>query len=276
MQRILVLSSYVAHGAVGLQAAVPPLQRPGRDVIALPTTLLSNHPGHPNCAGDPVSTEKLAAMMAALDANGWLTHIDAILTGYLPTAAHAEWAGKTVERLRSRCPRLIYVCDPGLGDDPGGLYVSATAAETVRDRLMPIADLITPNRFELAWLSGVAVDSSKSAIAAARRLATQNIAATSIPDRKAVLANLFVTPATIWTSTVARVPGVPHGTGDLFAGLLLASLLDDSSEDAALAYAVGGVAHAVSRSINSLDLELAGQRWTADAVAPADVEVWHA
>ncbi|SNS97705.1 hypothetical protein [Antarctobacter heliothermus] len=88
MARVLILSSWVAHGHVGLCAGVPALQALGHTVTQLPTVMLSNHPGWPQVAGAPVPPECLYEMMAALAANGWLTEQDALLVGYLPTPAH--------------------------------------------------------------------------------------------------------------------------------------------------------------------------------------------
>lgn len=274
MHRVLALSSYVARGAVGLQASLPPLRQLGIDVIGLPTILLSNHPGHARFAGAAVEPELLADMIEALEANGWLCDVDAVLTGYLPTAAHAAFAREMVERVRKQSPGATYLCDPVIGDDPDGLYISHAAAEAVRDRLVPVADVITPNRFELAWLSSHDVTGPESAVAAARAITRARVAATSIADGANRIANLFVTPSATWVCRSERLPEVPHGTGDLFAGLLLASLIDGASGDAALAYATGGVAQAARHSQGAQVLAMSGLRRTADTIVPVDVTAW--
>ena len=274
MRRVLALSSYVARGAVGLQASLPPLRQLGIDVIGLPTILLSNHPGHARFAGAAVAPDLLADMIEALEANGWLCDVDAVLTGYLPTAAHAALAREMVERVRKQSPCATYLCDPVLGDDPDGLYIARAAAEAVRDQLVPIADVITPNRFELAWLSGRDVTGPESAFAAARALTDARVAATSIADGPDRLANLFVTPSATWVCRSERLADVPHGTGDLFAGLLLASLTSGATDNAALACATGGVAFAVQRSQGAQDLAMSGLTWTADEIIPHDVIKW--
>lgn len=270
MQRVLVISSFVAHGAVGLQATLPPLLRPRRDVIALPTVVLSNHPGHPQFAGDAIAPELLKAMIAALDANGWLRDIDAVLSGYLPTPQHVEIAANMVEHLRQTKPDITYLCDPVLGDEPKGLYIREDAAAALCKRLIPLADIVTPNTFELAYLTGVAVSSVSSAAEACRKLGAPRTAVTSLRETQNEFINIFVTPSATWAASVVARPNAPHGTGDLFAGLLLAALLDGATDDTALAHAVGGVDMAIARSFQSPDLDLAGLRWTADAVTPAD------
>ncbi len=274
MRRVLALSSYVAHGAVGLQASLPPLRQLGVDVIGLPSILLSNHPGHSRSTGAAVAPELLADMIDAMDANGWLGAVDAVLTGYLPTAEHAVLAAAMVARIRKQSPGATYLCDPVLGDDPDGLYIPRTAAEAVREKLVPAADVITPNRFELAWLSGQDVIGPESAVAAARALTGAHVAATSIVDGPDRLANLLIAPAATWVCSSERLPDVPHGTGDLFAGLLLASLIDGASGDTALAYATGGVAQAVLHSQGAQDLAISGLIWTTCTIVPANVTAW--
>ena len=98
MRRVLVMSSFVAHGTVGLQATLPAFAGPQFDVIAIPTIVLSNHPGHKACAGSAIPPSTLSDMADALDANGWLAGLDAIFTGYLPSADHVDPGGGRVAR----------------------------------------------------------------------------------------------------------------------------------------------------------------------------------
>ncbi len=102
MARILALSSHVAFGSVGLAVIVPALQWLGHEVIVIPTVLLSNHPGYARFAGDPVLPGQIAAMVDALEANGWLADTAAVITGYLPSPAHV---GEAQVRGRAPAPR---------------------------------------------------------------------------------------------------------------------------------------------------------------------------
>ncbi|MEW5965372.1 MAG: bifunctional hydroxymethylpyrimidine kinase/phosphomethylpyrimidine kinase, partial [Pseudomonadota bacterium] len=171
MARVLAISSFVASGHVGLSAAWPVLSAMGHETIALPTRVLSNHPAHPHSSAHDIPPAALAAMLDALDANGRLAGIDLVLTGYLPLAAYCEVALAAISRIRRQSPAAQVLVDPILGDDPGGLYIAADAAAAIRDSLLPEADIATPNRFELAWLSGQAVCDVAAAIPAARPLA---------------------------------------------------------------------------------------------------------
>jgi pyridoxine kinase len=271
MRRILVISSHVAYGTVGLAAMVAPLHQAGLEVTMLATIVLSNHPGHQRFAGKVLEPALLQNMTAALDANGWLGTFDAILSGYLPSTGHVAWVQAVVARLRELNPDAVYVCDPILGDDPHGLYIDADAANAVRERLVAAADVLTPNRFELAWLSGIDVQSVNDAVSAARVLALPKLAATSIPSGPAELANVLVAEERVFVAKVEKLDHVPHGTGDLFAGLFTAGLLNGEPDSAALARAAGGVKHALDLSRGSDHLLLSLMVWT-DGIEPVPVE----
>ena len=151
------MSSWTVVGDVGLSIAAPVLQALGHDVTQLrrsfsPITL----DGRGTPAG-PVPPEQLLAMIDAIDANGWLQGHDALLTGYMPTVQHVTLARDLVTRLRRGVAPPLVVVDPILGDDPGGLYLDKPVAYAIRDELVPLADVLTPNRFELAWLTGRSV-----------------------------------------------------------------------------------------------------------------------
>ena len=256
MRRVLVISSYVAKGTVGLQATLPALTAVVFVPIAVPTIVLSNHPGFKACAGAQIAPETLEQMIDALDANGWLGELDAVMTGYLPSAAHVAFAERTVKRVRSRSDRALYLADPVLGDDPEGLYVGSDVAAAVRDRLLPLADIITPNRFELEWLSMMPVNDGQTAITAASALPVPVAVATSIPDGAARLSNILVTPDGTRTECVDRLEHAPHGTGDYFAGAFLAQILNGASGSEALAAATERTAHLLAASGNGDDLAI--------------------
>jgi pyridoxine kinase len=257
LARILALSSQVVRGSVGLSAIVPALRHLGHDVWPMPTIVLSNHPGHPHAAGVQTPPDRMAAMADALERNGWLGEIDAIMTGYMPTAAHVQAAAAIVTRVRQTQP-VYYLCDPVLGDDPKGLYIAKDAAAAIRDQLLPLADLITPNRFELSWLSGVEVQTADDAMRAARVLQARQTVATSIVAAGNTLANVWVTRSTVDSATVPRRSQVPNGTGDLLSAWLLACHLNGADHRTALREATSGVAAAIDASQGRDELNLTG------------------
>lgn len=248
MARILAISSQVARGHVGLSIAVPAMQALGHEVIALPTILLSNHPGHPHKAGIIIDPDILGRMFDALRQNGWLTGIDAILTGYLPTAAHAAFARLVVTELRAICPvRPVYLCDPVMGDDPKGLYIDPHAAEAIAGNLVSLADILTPNRFELSYLTGQDIRTPANifdGLSATRDAHAPVVVATSIPvpgSNGTKAANVLTSPGLQALTEVPLRPHAPHGTGDLFSALFLSAHLAGKPLDQTLAFATAGV-----------------------------------
>jgi pyridoxine kinase len=248
MSRILMISSYVARDPVGLTASAPPLQANGVEVTGLPTVVLSNHPIRAHIAGLRLDPALLDAMVSALADNGWLATFDAVFSGYLPSRAHVEVVASTVTRMRALKPEMLFVCDPIFGDDPGGLYIDVAAAAAIRDHLVPLADVLTPNRFELSWLTNIDVRSPGDARVAIEALGCPIVAGTSIPFGDAQLATVMTAGRQTFMGHVEKWPDVPHGTGDVFAGCLTARFMSKTSPEQALAYAIGGVRHALEIS----------------------------
>lgn len=225
MARILAISSQVARGHVGLSAISPALQALGHEVVALPTILLSNHPGHPHAAGERVSPMLLDRMLDALDVNDWLADIDGVITGYLPSADHVGFAVRAVARVRAASPGLVYLCDAVLGDTSKGLYIAPEAAEAMRT-LVAGADIVKGNAFELGWLARAEIGDVAGVSHAAAREGWRDVVATSVRGRgEGVLGNVWIVgdepPAIV---DVAERSGVPKGTGDLMAALVLGHL----------------------------------------------------
>lgn len=225
MAQILILSSWVAHGHVGLSAAAPVLQALGHGVTQLPTTVLSNHPGWPHVAGAPVPVAQLQDMIGALEANGWLADHDAVLLGYLPTPDHVALAVDLAQRARKAGARVIV--DPILGDLPKGLYLPGDAAQALRDDLAPLADVLTPNLFELGWLTDARVDRLDKVQKAAEVLLerTGEILVTSAPLGQGTTGVLRVAADGVRSFPTALRNGVPHGVGDVFSALIAAGLM---------------------------------------------------
>ena len=170
MSTVLVISSQVIRGYVGGTASRIALEALGHQVWLARTVLLSNHPAHPHVARETILPESIRRFMLALDENGWLYDIDAILTGYLPSADHVAEAVHAIMMVQAERNGVCILCDPILGDDPGGLYIDEEAATAIRNRFVPVADFITPNRFELEWLTGKPVKSLPQALEAGQGL----------------------------------------------------------------------------------------------------------
>ncbi len=272
MARILAISSYVAHGHVGLGAIIPTMHALGHEVIAVPTVVLSCHYGYAQVGGFTVEPGQIDSLFAALDANAWLQSVDAVLTGYLPSLEVVDGVARVLERVGSERPDVLYLCDPVMGDDPQGLYVGEEVAAGIRDRLVATADIVTPNRFELAWLAGMELLNAVDADAAAEATGADLVAATSIPAGPDVIANVMSDDQEVLTFLSPLQTGVPHGTGDLFAALVLGHMLAGRQHANAVARASAGVNLVISQSIGRPELNLVATIRDAVASAPAPAE----
>jgi pyridoxine kinase len=257
MARILAISSQTAYGPVGNSATVPALEWLGHTVFAVPTVVLSHHPGHGSPAGLRVQARDLAAILESLEAVGALEDCAAVFTGYFAADEQIHTVERLIERLKARSPSVHYFCDPITGDDPGGLYVPLPVAEAVRDRLMPLADASAPNRFELEWLTGREVTSVHTAIEAARSLTCAETLITSVPSAEKELATIAVSATGVHKHVAARRVAVPHGTGDLLSGLYLGQRLNGFKTGVALDAAIATLEKVIAVSAGTPVLDLA-------------------
>src|SRR5215475_15528220 len=168
--RVISIQSQVAFGHVGNSAAAFPMQMHGVDVIAVPTTLLSNRPGYPTLRGRVLDAELVADLLRGIEERGALDDASMILSGYLGSAGIAAVVADFVARAKIRNPELRYVLDPVLGDRDRGLFVQADIPPLVCDRLCRFADVMTPNHFEFEWLAGASSTTLDQVIAQARVL----------------------------------------------------------------------------------------------------------
>ena len=225
MAKVLSLSSQVVWGPVGNTAAVPALQQKGHEVLQVPTVLLSHHPGHGRPVANWIDPKVFANLIESVEEKGGLDDCDGVLTGYFAGVAQVAVAARVITALKAKNPSLVVLVDPVMGDD-GRLYVAEEIAVAIRDQLVPLATIVTPNGFELAWLAGsAAVADRQAAVAAARRLGPAEVIVTSVPADGNHLDTLLVTASGVHGKTSEKKPQVPHGTGDYLAGAYLAARL---------------------------------------------------
>ena len=153
--RILSIQSSVAYGYVGNSAATFPLQRLGPRGLAGDTVHFSNHTGYGAWRGLVLDPAVIADVIEGIADRGALGTRDAVLTGYQGSPGVADVVLSTVERVRALNPAAVYCCDPVMGDVGRGMFVLPGVPELIRDRVVPVADVVTPNAFELAFLAGV-------------------------------------------------------------------------------------------------------------------------
>src|SRR6267142_4783941 len=170
MPTVLSVQSWVACGNVGNTAALFPLQRLGCEPWSLNTVAFSNHTGYQRWRGNTVPASDIATLFEGIAELGVLPRCDAVLSGYLGEAETGPVLLDIVARVKRANPRAIFCCDPVMGDIGLGYYVRAGIPEFYRDRALALADVVTPNRFELEWLTGGAVSSLAEAAAAVEAL----------------------------------------------------------------------------------------------------------
>jgi pyridoxine kinase len=259
---VISIQSQVAYGHVGNSAAVFPLQMHGIDVIAVPTTLLSNRPGYPTIRGRVLDAQLVADLLLGVEERGALDTCRMILSGYLGSPEIAAVVADFVQRAKARNPALLYCCDPVLGDRDRGLFVQADIPPLVRDRLCRLADIITPNHFEFEWLCGAKATTTDQAIAQAQALLARG--PSTIVVTSAELADVphgqietlaverskerFEELSKAWRVRTPKLPISPSGTGDLFAALFVAARVHGSDTPDALGHAASAIFAVLERT----------------------------
>lgn len=233
--RVVSFQSDVVAGHVGHAAARIAYQALHIDFLALPTVLYSNHPGHGGFRGTATPVGNLFALLDGLEERNFLDGVAAIQSGYLGEPDQADVVRDAVLRIKRRNATALYLLDPVFGDE-GGAYARPGVAEAMAKHLLPLADIVTPNRFELASLTSRRIDAPADAIGAARSLGRKLVVATSIPFGEAL--GIVAVPANgeVVALKAARFEHAASGAGDLFAALLLGRMVKgEAIADAAAA-----------------------------------------
>ncbi len=260
MPAVLSVQSRVAYGHVGNAASVFPLQLLGIEAWALDTVAFSNHTGHGQWRGSVVPAAEIASLFEGIAALGILPGIDAVLSGYLGDAATGPVLLDIVEQVRRANPQALFCVDPVIGDVETGSYVTEGIAEFFRDRALKLADIATPNHFELEYLMGGRVASLAAAAAAAEALRARGpsiVLVTSldtVPDHVTMLA---AGPEGAWVVETPRLPIVLNGCGDVTAALFLAHLLRGESLPDALALTAAAIFAVIETTLRLDRYELA-------------------
>ncbi|MCB1448483.1 MAG: pyridoxal kinase PdxY [Rhizobiaceae bacterium] len=246
---IVAISSHVVRGAVGNRAIVFALETMGFRVWSLPTVILPWHPGHGPSTRIVTADEPFAAAVSDMTGARWAGAIRAVVTGYFGSAGQVAPVAAMIRTLKQADPGLLYVCDPVIGD-AGGLYVRPEIAEAIRDELMPLADVATPNRYELAWLSGAPLESNAAIIDAALALGPRRVLVTSaVPMMAGGTGNLLLTERLALLAEHRMVGNPPNGLGDLTSALFLARLMRGETDERALQMTTASVFEILARSV---------------------------
>ncbi len=263
---ILSVQSWVAYGHVGNASAMFPLQRLGAEVWAVNTVQFSNHTGYGHWTGQVFAPEAVTALVDGIEARGVLGGCDAVLSGYMGDAGTGEAVLDAVRRVRVANPAALYCCDPVIGDTDTGVYVRPGIAELLRERAVPAADILTPNRFELELLSGMgcaSVDAAAAAAAALRGRMAEGAPAVLVTsldggDTPGDALDLLAAGADgCWRLRTERLPLAVNGAGDAIAALFLFHMLREGSARRALERAASSVAGMLRETLRSGGREIA-------------------
>jgi pyridoxine kinase len=270
---ILSIQSAVAYGHVGNSAAVFPLQRLGFEVWPVNTVLFSNHTGYGAWRGRLVDLAWVEEIVEGIADRGAIPRTRAVLSGYLGDPSLGETVLRTVARVRTARPDMLYACDPVMGDEGRGFFVRPGIPEFFKDLAVPAADIVTPNQFELAWLAAMEIASLDDALAAAARVRARGpriVVGTSLllggADELGILADSAAASWIVWTP---RLPVTLNGTGDAFTALFLGNWLRTGDLALALENAVAAMYALVeaTHEADSRELELIAAQ--DQLVAPA-------
>lgn len=256
------------RGSVGNRAVTFALSTLGFPVWSVPTVVMPWHPGHGPSTRLMFDDQVFAAALDDLKSSSWRRAVGAVITGYFASAEQVHAAAELVLTLRREQPGLVYLCDPVIGDR-GGLYVAEPIAQAIRDHLLPLASIATPNRYELAWLSGCQVGSNEAIVKASRSLGLLEAVVTSAHAVKAgLIANLHIALDGVQLAEHPELEQVPNGLGDLFSALFLAHNLSGEVGDEALEKATSAVYQATVLAVDAGANELILEGWQDILQAP--------
>lgn len=228
---ILSIQSHVAYGHVGNSAAVFPLQRLGFEVWPVHTVQFAAHTGYGAPKGRVFDAAMIADVVAGISERPDFATCEAVLSGYMGSIEIGGAILEAVERVKTANPEALYCCDPVLGDVGKGIFVRPDVPGFMRDHVVPRADIVTPNLFELEALTGIVchdLASMRRAIEAMHRAGPGIVLVTSalMPDTPPDAFDMLVSDgASLWRLRTPKLDIRPNGAGDVTAALFLAHCL---------------------------------------------------
>lgn len=260
--KILSIQSHVSYGHVGNSAAVFPLQRRGHEVWPVLTVNYSNHTGYGDWGGPIIAPDDVRAVIDGIDRREALGQVDAILSGYQGGAGIADVIIDTVRRVKEQNPSAIYACDPVMGNAKSGCFVHPDVPVMIREKVIPVADVITPNQFELGFLTHtepLTLDDTLASVDKAIAMGPRVVLVTSVerPDRpEGTIEMLAATADEAWLVQTPHLPFKANGSGDVTAALFTAHLHETNSLKDSLEATVSSVFDLLERTHNSGEREL--------------------
>jgi len=228
---VLSIQSHVVFGYAGNTAAVFPLQRLGREVWAINTVEFSNHTGYGAWRGKVLGAELAQELVTGLEERGVLNRAEAALSGYLGDAAVGRAIIDAVKKVRKESPAALYCCDPVMGDVGRGFYVKPDIPDMIKTELVPLADIVCPNQFELEALTGIdtaTVENAVKAVNILHEMGPSIVLVTSFKEKDGAFGMLASDKKSMYRITTPELPlgsGVA-GTGDMTTAVFLSRYLE--------------------------------------------------
>lgn len=260
--KVLSIQSAVAYGHVGNSAAVFPLQRIGVEVMPVYTVNFSNHTGYGAWRGPLISPDDVREVIDGIEDRGAFPKIDVVLSGYQGSEGIADVILDAVARIKSANPDAVYSCDPVMGNAKSGCFVAPAIPVLLRERVVPAADLITPNQFELGYLTGTepgSLESTLESVDLARASGPRTVLVTSVerPDRdEGTIEMLAVDDHGAWIVRTPLLPMKANGSGDVTAALFTAHYRRTGDAADALARTASSVFDLLANTHESGEREL--------------------
>jgi len=260
--KILSIQSAVAYGHVGNSAAVFPLQRIGVEVLPVYTVNFSNHTGYGAWRGPMIDPAEVREVITGIQDRGVFGGIDAVLSGYQGGEGIGDVIIDAVARVKAENTNAVYACDPVMGNAKSGCFVAPAIPVLLRERVVPVADIITPNQFELGFLTETEPDTLESTLASvdlARAMGPRTVLVTSVerPDREeGTIEMLAVDEEGAWIVQTPHLPMKANGSGDVTAALFTAHYVETGSAQVALERTASSVYDLLKATLDSGEREL--------------------
>ncbi len=244
---ILSVQSAVAYGHVGNSAAVFPLQRIGVEVLPVYTVNFSNHTGYGAWRGPLIAPNDVAEVITGIEERGAFGAIDAVLSGYQGSAGIADVIVDAAARVKAANPHAVYSCDPVMGNAKSGCFVAPEIPILLREKVVPAADIITPNQFELGYLTGTepaTLEETLASVDLAFAMGPRVVLVTSVlrPDApEDTIEMLAADQDGAWIVQTPRLPIKANGSGDVTAALFTAHYVETGNAQTALERTVSSV-----------------------------------
>ena len=271
---ILSIQSHVAYGHVGNASAVFPMQRLGVEVWPIHTVQFSNHTGYGAWTGRVLDGVAIEELVEGIAARGVLPGCDGVLSGYMGSDEIGAAILSAVARVRATNPNALYCCDPVIGDVGRGVFVRPGVPEFMRDRAVPAADIVTPNQFELDYLSKMTTATladAKEAVAAVQRLGPKVVLVTSLYTRETPPHSIDILTGeggAFWRLRTPRLSLKANGAGDAIAALFLVHYARSRSAAAALGGAASSIYGLLKRTAEAGSREILTVAAQDEFVAP--------